>query len=67
MATPKKKPSSFVKKYYRSTFVKKLRNVGWKISFAALQRPMSAIVFSIQFLNNILLMSHRKCSIGVIW
>ena len=45
---------------------KKLRNVSLKISIAALQRPMSAIVFSIQSLNNIWMMSNRKCSIGVI-
>jgi hypothetical protein len=43
-----------------------LRNVGWKISVAALQRPMSAIVFSIQSLNNIWMMSIRKCAIGAI-
>ena len=45
---------------------KKLRNVSLKISIAALQRPMSAIVFSIQCLNNIWMMSIRKCSTVVI-
>jgi len=40
---------------------KKLRNVDWKILFAASQRPMSAaIVFSIQSLNNIWMMSIKK-------
>ena len=43
-----------------------LRNLGRKIWVATLQRPMSVIVFSIQSLNNIWMMSIRKCSIGVI-
>ena len=45
---------------------KKLRKVGGKVSVAALQRPMSEIVFSFQSLNNIWMTSVRKCSIGVI-
>ena len=40
-------------------------DVGWKISVGASSRPMSAIEFSIQSLNEICMMSVRKCSIGV--
>ena len=56
------------KKHYlpASVFKKKLRNVCWKISVGAISRPMSAIDFSIQSLNEICMMSVRKCSIGVI-
>ena len=65
-----KKASSIVKETLSASVCKKkkkkLRNVGWKISVAALQRPMSAIVFSIQSLNNIWMMSIRKCAIGAI-
>ena len=66
MATPNKKATSTVKKYYRPEFVKKLMNVGRKISVAALHWPMSAIVLSIKSLNIMWIMSIRKCSIGVI-
>ena len=45
---------------------KNLRNVGWKISVVALQRPISSIVLCIQSLNNIWMMSIRKCSNRVI-
>ena len=55
------------KKILSASVCKKiLRNVSWNISVAALQRPMSTIVFSIQSFNNIWMMSIRKCSIGVI-
>jgi len=64
-----KKTSSAVKKkkHYRpaSVFKKKLRNVDWKISVRATSRPMSAIECFIQSLNEICMMSVRKCSIGV--
>ena len=50
-ATPNIKASSTVKKYYRPAFVKKLCNVCWKISVAALQRQKSAILLSIKSLN----------------
>jgi len=65
MATLNKKATSTVKTYYRPAFVKKLRNLGWKISVAALHWPMSAIVLSIKSLNIMWIMSIRKCSIGV--
>ena len=45
---------------------KKLRNVGWKISVGAISRPMLATEFSIQSLNEICMISIRKCLIGVI-
>ena len=61
-----KKPSSTVKKYYRPAFVKTIAQCWLKISVEVLQWPMSAIVFSFQSLNNIWMMSIRKCSIGVI-
>ena len=66
MATLNKKATSTVKTYYRPAFVKKLRNLGWKISVAALHWPMSTIVFSFQSVNNIWIISIRKCLINVI-
>ena len=41
-------------------FVKKLRNVDWKISVAALQQQKLAILLSIQSLNIIWMMSIRN-------
>jgi len=64
-----KKISSPVKKnLYRpaSIIKKKLLNVCWKISVGATSRPMSAIEFSIQSVNDICMMSVRKCSISII-
>ena len=66
MATPNKKASSTVKNIIGQRLWKKLSNVGWKISVGALQRPMSSIELWFQYLNNICMISIRKCSIRVI-
>ena len=62
-----KTSSAVKKKHYRpvSVFKKKLCNDGWKISVWDTSRPMSPIEFSIQSLNEICMMSIRKCSKGV--
>jgi len=57
MATPNKKASFTVKRYYRPAFVKTIAQCRLKILVDVSQRPMSAIVFSIQSLNNIWMMS----------
>ena len=56
------KTSSAVKKHYLpvSVFKKKLGNVGWKISVGPISRPLSAIEFSIQSLNEIF----GRCLLG---
>ena len=40
--------------------------MGWKISVAVISRPMSAIEFWIHSVNEICMMSVRKCSISVV-
>ena len=47
-------------------FLKKLLNVGLKISAGAISRPMSTIEFSIQSMNEICIISIRKSLIGII-
>ena len=64
-----KKTSSAAKKkkHYRpaSVLKKKLCNVGLKISFGVISRPLPAVAFSIQSQNEICMIAIRKCSIGV--
>jgi len=66
-----KKMSCAIKKTLSGSkrfFKKKLLNVCWKISVGATSRPMSAIEFSIQSVNEIGMMLVRKSSISfILW
>jgi len=64
-ATPNKKTSSTVKKYYRPAFVNKIAQCRMKNISGDYLRQMLAVFLSSQSLNNIWMMSIRKCSIGV--
>ena len=44
----------------RAFFLEKMRNAGWKISVGTISRPLSAIEFSIQSLNEICMKTVSK-------